>query len=84
MKRLFGVTTEKNFKLEYYIADDGKVFGIEVIKKYTEDGIEDSEKGSFSGISDDENTVTEIVEMLIRNTVTPLGLAYVMEDMMCR
>ena len=40
MKRLFGVTTEKNFKLEYYIADDGKVFGIEVIKKYTEDGIE--------------------------------------------
>ena len=39
MRRLYGVTEERNFKLEYYIVDDGRAYGIEIVKKYTEDGI---------------------------------------------
>lgn len=84
MKRLYGVTKERNFKLEYYIVDDGKAYGIEIVKKYIEDGIEYSEKGVCTAIDPSCNAVQGIVEKLLRNTVTPMGLAYVMEDMAAR
>ncbi len=81
MRRLYGVTEERNFKLEYYIVDDGRAYGIEIVKKYTEDGIEYCEKGVCSAINPSQNRVQSILETLLRNTVTPIGLAYVMEDM---
>lgn len=84
MRRLYGVTMERNFKLEYYIVDDGRSCGIEIIKSYTEDGVEYSEKSSCFGINRNEGAVQGIAEKLIRNTVTPLGLSYVMEDIKCR
>ena len=76
-------------KLEYYLLESKleeieelngeKVFGIEVIKKVQ--GIND-EVMSFKDFSCNFEVTKRILNTLANNSVTPIGLPYVLEDIM--
>ena len=74
-------------KLEYYLLESEmdeigdlrgkKVFGIEVVKKIQ--GLEDETK-SYKDLSSCEENTQYILNKLAINSVTPLGLPYVLDD----
>lgn len=74
-------------KLEYYLLESEmdeigdlrgkKIFGIEVVKKMQ--GLEDEIK-SYKDLSCCEESTQYILNKLAINSVTPLGLPYVLDD----
>jgi Family of unknown function (DUF6514) len=80
--------SEFPIKLEYYLLESEtdeiddlrgkKIFGIEVVKKMQ--GIEDEIK-SYKDISCCEESTQNILNKLAINSVTPLGLPYVLDDL---
>ena len=88
------ITTDENrilfncpIKLEYYLLESiieenddlkgKKVFGIEIIKKIK--GVNDEVK-SFVEFSSNFEKTKNILDILANNSVTPIGLPYVLED----
>lgn len=78
-------------KLEYYLIeskiDDAdeidelsgkKVYGIEIVKKI--DGLKDEMK-AVKNLSCCIEKTKDVLEMLAKNSVTPVGLQFVLEDM---
>lgn len=76
-------------KLEYYLLESEleqidelkgiKVFGIEVIKKLH--GVED-EIISYKDYSSNVFKTKDLLNILANNSVTPVGVSYVLEDIM--
>lgn len=83
-----GIINEKNsFELEYYLIESEenemqdfpgtRVYGIEIIKKLNT-GIEEKERvRNFSFCRDQTRNM---LEKLSKNTVTPVGLPFVIDD----
>jgi hypothetical protein len=79
--------SEFPIKLEYYLLESEtdefddlkgkKIFGIEVVKKMQ--GLEDEVK-SYKDLSCCEENAQYILNKLAINSVTPLGLPYVLDD----
>lgn len=81
-----GETKEENFILRYYVTSSGKIneltgyfeWGIRV-DKYEKGVITESEE--IKNISPDFKRVSDMAEILLKNSVTPSGLFYVVSDM---
>lgn len=82
----------KEMQLEYYIVEtdmlqkmqvgDGKVYGIEIIKKeLTVDNATYMENHIISDVCCSENNIKRLVDKLIHHTVTPVSLNCVLEDL---
>lgn len=80
----------RNMKLEYYkiksddsniLRDDTNLYGIEIIKKEfsNESTVQESEK--ILDITNDENELNRMLEVLKRNKVTPVSLKSIIEDL---
>lgn len=73
-------------KLEYYKTSGEenvqKIFGIEVIKTEYIDGNVKVESKEIKDITNDEQRENEILDLLKRNEVTPVGLQDVLEDLL--
>ena len=80
MRKLYATARELNFILEYYITENDGVRGIEVVKKYEDGKVSVSEKSVCEKICWNVAAVQRIAEMLAKNTVTPVGLSDVLED----
>lgn len=96
-KNLFGVVDlkpklkcEQAVLVEYYITeeegdDEGydkrKPYGIEVVKKQKVDGVVYREVKSVKAITDDRQQAENLLEILRRNTVTPITVGDVLEDL---
>lgn len=96
-KKMFGVVDlkpkmkcEQSVLVEYYMTEeeendenyDGKrPYGIEVVKKQKIDGVIYREIKSVKGISSDFQKVNDLVALLYRNTVTPITVGDVLEDL---
>lgn len=96
-KKLFGVIDlkpklkcEQSVLVEYYIItgdetdenyDEKKPFGIEVMKKQTIDGVIYREIKSVNNISCDAEQVENLLSILKRNSVTPITVGDVLEDL---
>lgn len=81
---------EQAVLVEYYItkaeAEDEdynncKPYGIEVIKKQKIDGVVYREIKTVNDISNDRKYVENLLETLYRNTVTPITVGDVLEDL---
>ena len=79
--------------VEYYIQEDEKddedynpkrPFGIEVVKKETLNGKIYREIKNVRNITDDPSRVEDILTLLHRNSVTPITVADILEDMMVK
>ncbi len=78
-----------HFQLEYYMTeevcrDDGeingqKVFGIKIVKKINNEKVEETK---ISNLSCYRDYVEDIVDRLSLNTVTPVGLHFIIDDML--
>lgn len=79
------VTKEFPINLEYYkvhsnISQNGKPYGIGIVKTY-EDEIETiMEKSEFSHIFNREKDADNMLKILIKNKVTPVCLRDILED----
>ena len=96
-KNLFGVVDlkpmlkcEQAVLVEYYITeeDEGdeaydkyKPYGIEVVKKQKIDGVVYREIKSVKAMSNDREQVENLLSILHKNTVTPITVGDVMEDL---
>lgn len=96
-KKLFGIIDlkpnlkcEQSVLIEYYIWEDEetdedydykKPFGIEVMKKQIIDGVVYREIKTVKHISDNKEQVKNLLEILKRNSVTPITVADVLEDL---
>jgi len=70
--------------LEYYLVEPQKStpnYGVKIVKKKKGEE-ENIEEYMQEYVSDDERTVTKIIRMLARNTVTPVSARYVLEDLL--
>lgn len=80
---------ETNIKLEYYLVESDmgtiedtpsdKVYGIEIIKKTEEEKLECEMVKNYSCSIDN---VKLVLEKLASNTVTPMGLPFVLDDLL--
>jgi hypothetical protein len=80
---------KSNIKLEYYLvesdigtsgdSDGDKVYGIEIIKKTEEEKLECEMVKNYSFSIDNAKMV---LEKLASNTVTPMGLPFVLDDLL--
>ena len=80
---------ENPIKLEYYLTESelhdfdemaGKtVYGVEIVK-FTEDN--KTEVKSFLNLSSCKKSVKEILDKLADNTVTPIALEFVLDDLL--
>ena len=99
-KKLFGVVDlkpvlkcEDSALVEYYISEEEacdeeydikKPFGIEVIKKQSIDGTLYREIKTVKHMSDNEYEIERVLAILRRNSVTPITVADVLEDLAVR
>lgn len=78
-------TNRKGFiKLEYYgtkqtVQNEHTEYGIEIVKKEYINKNFTQESNNISNITDDKKQIEEIITLLKRNKVTPIGL----EDIIC-
>ena len=80
MKYLYSTAKETDFVLEYYITEyDGKC-GIEVVKKFDKNGMHCTESNMCEKIYWSKEGILKIAALLARNTVTPISLCDVIED----
>jgi len=80
-------TIKNKIELEYYsIKKEDKLekntYGIEVIKKEYKESKVDIEKDTIDNVCRDVNQVNKIMDILKRNTVTPVGLHVVVEELL--
>ncbi len=96
-KNLFGVIDlkpslkcEQSVLIEYYIVedentdedyDDKKPYGIEVMKKQLIDGIVYREIKTVKHISSSQDYVKNLIDILKRNSVTPITTGDVLDDL---
>ena len=80
MKYLYSTAKEADFILEYYITEDDGKRGIEVIKKFEKKGILCTESCICAKVFWSKEGIMQAAAMLSRNTVTPVSLRDVMED----
>jgi len=76
-----------DFELEYYLLENdvkdseikaNKVYGVEIVKKLN-DGSTEIER--FENIYTSSEEARELIGKLAANTVTPLSLPYILEDL---
>lgn len=88
-EELSEVCIEHKIELEYYkiinkensVKNNKLKFGIKIVKKeYINNSIMTEEK-EIKNLSDNEQKIIEILEVLKRNKVTPIGVIDVMLDM---
>ncbi len=80
---------KQNMELEYYLIEsdingfDGiseeKVYGIEIIKKMEEERYECEMVKNYSCCAD---SVKSVLKKLASNTVTPVGLPFILDDLL--
>lgn len=96
-RKIFGVVDlkkklkcEQSVLVEYYIVeeeksdenyDEQKPYGIEVMKKQIIDGVTYREIKTVRNISDSSEQVAKLLDILKRNSVTPITVADVLEDL---
>ncbi len=96
-KSLFGIVDlkaelkcEQSVFVEYYITEEDdeynglKPYGIEVVKKQKIDGVVYREIKSVATMSDNRAEIENLLEILHRNTVTPITVGDVLEDLTVR
>ena len=78
---------EKDYpmKLEYYLTketedDKGDYFGIGIKKTYIEDKEVNVEQKEINGILRNEKQTKELINLLLENKVTPIGLKETITD----
>ena len=79
----------KPMELEYYLIESEayeiddfrieKVYGVEIVKK---DGESQLESNFVRDLSSSRDGVRSILDLLIKNTVTPVGLPFIIEDLL--
>ncbi len=84
-----GITSNGRIQLEYYLIEsesgqsysfnEDKVYGIEIVKKESDNHAECEIVRNFS--SSKENTMG-MLNILAKNTVTPIELSFVLDDLM--
>jgi len=77
------------FDLEYYLVESEmelddpehvrKVYGIEIVKRMDDGSVEN---GRFEGIYADKGRTRELIGILASNTVTPVTLPYILDDLL--
>ena len=77
------------FELEYYLLEsmpecgdpefDRTAYGIEVIKRMDDGSLEQKK---FEGIYTDKRRTQELIDILAANTVTPVSLPYILDDLL--
>ena len=96
-KNLFGVVDlkpilkrEQSVLVEYYLTekeeededfDSKKPYGIEVVKKQKIDGVTYREIKRVNDMSDDAESLKKLLAILHRNSVTPITVGDVLEDL---
>ncbi|MDP4182956.1 MAG: DUF6514 family protein [Bacillota bacterium] len=80
--------TKGKIELEYYILESessqwdlnlgDKVYGIEIIKKTEEKNIESE---FVRNLSNHMDNVKSILDKMVKNSVTPVGLPFVLDDL---
>ncbi len=99
-KKLFGTVDlkpmlkcEQSVLVEYYMTekeeddenyDDKKTYGIEVVKKQKIDGTTYREIKRVNDMSNDAEQIINLLAILHRNSVTPITVADVLEDLAVR
>jgi len=84
---------EKHLVLEYYLTENEldkesfareNVYGVEIIKKIKNgDGyIPEAESEYVVNISNNKNNVEDVLNKMINNTVTPVELLYVLDNIL--
>ena len=77
------------FELEYYLLESGSdcgdpecgrtAYGIEIIKRMDNGSIEQKK---FEGLYTDKRRTKELIDVLAANTVTPVSLPYILDDLL--
>ncbi|HOA56273.1 MAG: DUF6514 family protein [Acetivibrionales bacterium] len=77
------------FDLEYYLLENETdhdypesvqtVYGIEIVKRL-DDGSVENEK--FEGVYVDKSKTRKLIDLLAANTVTPVSLPYILDDLL--
>lgn len=96
-KNLFGVVDlkpilkrEQSVLIEYYLTEkeeededfnSKKPYGIEVVKKQKIDGVTYREIKRVNDMSDDAENLKKLLSILYRNSVTPITVGDVLEDL---
>jgi len=96
-KNLFGVVDlkpelkrEQSVLVEYYLTEkeedeedynSKKPYGIEVVKKQKIDGVTYREIKRVNNMSDDAESIKRLLSILHRNSVTPITVGDVLEDL---
>ena len=96
-KNLFGVVDlkpilkrEQSVLVEYYLTEkeeededfnSKKPYGIEVVKKQKIDGVTYREIKRVNDMSDDADSLKKLLAILHRNSVTPITVGDVLEDL---
>lgn len=96
-KKLFGVIDlkpklkcEQAVLVEYYMTEEEETdenfdermpYGIEVVKKQKIDGVTYREIKTVNGISSNMQRVNDLLAILYRNSVTPITVGDVLEDL---
>lgn len=77
---------ENGIELEYYLTessspenDECVFYGIEIIKKHLG---EISERVLFKDVFNSRKKTADLIELLARNTVTPMSLASILDDIL--
>ncbi len=77
---------ESDLELEYYLTessccenDECVVFGIEIVKKHSG---EICERVRFPDVFCTRERTNDLIELLARNTVTPVSLASILDDIL--
>ncbi|WP_010243206.1 DUF6514 family protein [Acetivibrio cellulolyticus] len=84
-----GTSTNSKIQLEYYLIESehsqnydccgDKVYGIEIIKKESDNH---AESEIVRNLSNSKENTKGILSILAKNTVTPIGLSFVLDDLM--
>ena len=99
-KNLFGVVDlkpelkrEQSVLVEYYLTEkeedeedynSKKPYGIEVVKKQKIDGVTYREIKRVNNMSDDAESIKRLLAILHRNSVTPITVGDILEDLAVR
>ena len=86
------VSQDESFDLEYYVLKNDYEYegtqipgyGIEVHKKFFENGVEISETSRVENIYMSQRRIGEIIGALLENRVTPVTLRDVIYDLICQ
>ncbi len=88
-KGIQGCEQDNRFEIEYYLlesemndSDQGvlqKTYGIEITKKMN-DGFTENKR--IEGIYTSKRKVQELISLLAANSVTPLSLPYILDDIL--